>query len=264
MKTVRSKDGTAIAYDKVGSGPALILVDGALCSRGFGPMPKLSALLAKHFTVYLYDRRGRGESGDTQPYSRQREVEDLAALIELAGGSPYVAPCVAGLSSGAALALEAAAGGLAIKKVAAFEPPFIAAAGDHSQAGHEGAVSKLIAAGKRGDAVKYFMRMVRVPGFVIFMMQLMPNVWPKLKAAAHTLPYDMAVMGDFTVPAARIASIRVPTLVMDGEKTQPRLQNAVDEIVRALPSAQRRTLKGQTHNVSADVVTPELVRFFAA
>jgi pimeloyl-ACP methyl ester carboxylesterase len=125
-------------------------------------------------------------------------------------------------------------------------------------------VSALITAGKRGDAVKYFMRMVRVPAFVIFMMQLMPNVWSKLKAVAHTLPYDMAVMGDFTVPAARIASIRVPTLVMDGEKTQKRLQNAVDEIARVLPSAKRRTLKGQTHNVSAEVLTPELVQFFAA
>jgi pimeloyl-ACP methyl ester carboxylesterase len=260
MNTVASKDGTAIAYDKVGSGPALILVDGALCSRGFGPMPKLSAQLAKHFTVYSYDRRGRGESGDTQPYSRQREIEDLAALIEVAGGSAYVA----GLSSGAALALEAAAAGLGIKKVAAYEPPFTAAAGGRSEPDHAGALRSLIAAGKRGDAVKYFMRMVRVPGFVIFMMQLMPNVWPKLKAVAHTLPYDMAVMGDFTVPAARIASIRVPTLVMDGEKTQPRLQRAVDEVARALPSAKRRTLKGQTHNVSAEVLTPELVQFFAA
>ena len=260
MSTVISKDGTAIAYDKLGSGPALILVDGALCSRGFGPMPKLSALLAKHFTVYMYDRRGRGESGDTQPYSRQREVEDLGALIELAGGSAYVA----GVSSGAALALEAAAGGLGVQKVAAYEPPFVAADGDRSKVGHENALRALVAAGKRGDAVKYFMRMVRVPSFAIFMMQLMPNVWPKLKAVAHTLPYDMAVMGDFTVPAARIASIRVPTLVMDGEKTQERLHRAVDEIVRALPAAKRRTLKGQTHNVSAAVLTPELVRFFAA
>jgi pimeloyl-ACP methyl ester carboxylesterase len=261
VNTVTSKDGTKIAYEKIGSGPALILVDGALCSRSFGPMPKLSALLAEHFTVYLYDRRGRGDSGDTQPYSRQREVEDLAALIELAGGSAYVA----GLSSGAALALEAAAGGLTgIKKVAAFEPPFIAAGSNRGESGHEGALRALIASGRRGDAVKYFMRMVRVPSFVIFMMQLMPNVWPKLKAVAHTLPYDMAVMGDFTVPAARIASIRVPTLLMDGEKTQERLQRAVDEVARALPSAQRRTLKGQTHNVSADVLTPELVQFFAA
>lgn len=260
MSTVRSKDGTAIAYDKVGSGPALILVDGALCSRAFGPMQKIAALLGKHYTVYFYDRRGRGESGDTRPYSRQREIEDLAALIDLAGGSAYVA----GVSSGAALALEAAAAGLDIKKVAAFEPPFIAAAGDRSHAGHEGAIRGLIEAGKRADAVKYFMRMVEVPAFAIFMMQLMPNVWPKLKAVAHTLPYDMAVMGDFTVPAARIASIRVPTLVMDGEKTQQRLQRAVDEIVRALPTAKRRTLKGQTHNVSAAVLTPELVQFFAA
>jgi pimeloyl-ACP methyl ester carboxylesterase len=260
MSTVTSKDGTPIAYEKLGAGPALILVDGALCSRAFGPMPKLAARLARDFTVYLYDRRGRGESGDTLPYSPQREIEDLAALIEVAGGSA----CVVGLSSGAALALEAAAGGIGIRKVAAYEPPFIAAAGNRSEGGHERALRSLIAAGKRGEAVKYFMRMVRVPAFVIFMMQLMPNVWPKLKAVAHTLPYDVAVMGDFTVPAARIATIRVPTLVMDGEKTQERLQRAVDEIAQALPGAKRRTLKGQTHNVSADVLTPELVQFFAA
>jgi pimeloyl-ACP methyl ester carboxylesterase len=260
MSTVISRDGTTIAYETCGAGPALILVDGALCSRRFGPTAKLAAKLAPHHTVYRYDRRGRGESGDTQPYAREREVEDIAALVEAAGGSAYVA----GLSSGAALALDAAAGGNGVRKVAAFEPPFIASQGSRDESGHESALRELIVAGRRGAAVKYFMRMVRVPGFAILAMQLMPQVWPKLKAAAHTLPYDMAVMGDFTVPAARIAAIRVPTLVMNGEKTQQRLKRAVDEIVRVLPSAKRRTLAGQTHNASADALAPQLVEFFAA
>ena len=220
MSHVTSKDGTRIAYERLGSGPALLMIDGALCSRAFGPMPKIAALLAEHFTVYLYDRRGRGESGDTQPYAKAREVEDIQAVIAAAGGSAYAA----GLSSGAALALEAAASGVPIKKLAVYEPPFIVDDARHAQLDHEAKLKALVAAGERGDAVKYFMRNGPRTGLVIFMMQLMPNVWPKLKAVAHTLPYDAAIMGDFTVPAARIASIRVPTLVMDGEKTQTRLQ----------------------------------------
>jgi len=116
MSQVKSKDGTAIAYTRTGSGPALILIDGALCSRGFGPSPKLAPLLARHFTVFAYDRRGRGESGDTQPYSPAREVEDIAALIQAAGGAAFLV----GLSSGGALALEAAAAALPIDKVVAY------------------------------------------------------------------------------------------------------------------------------------------------
>src|SRR5687768_4252071 len=117
-RRVVSRDGTAIVYERSGTGPALILVDGAFCSRAFGPSPKLARLLAQHFTVYTYDRRGRGQSGDSQPYAREREVEDLAALIQQAGGEAFLV----GLSSGAALALEAAASGLSVAKVAAFEP----------------------------------------------------------------------------------------------------------------------------------------------
>lgn len=260
MAIVISKDGTEISYERLGAaGPPVILVDGALCSSTFGPMPKIAARLANDFTVFVYDRRGRGKSGDTPPYSSRREVEDIAALIEEAGGSA----CLVGLSSGAALALEAAATVSGVTKVAAYEPPYIAPAGDGSHKGHEAALRELIADGRRGDAVKYFMRVVGVPAVAILMMQIMP-FWSKLKAVAHTLPYDMAVMGDFTVPAQRIAAIRVPALVIAGEKTQARLIAAVDEIARALPSAKRRMLAGQTHNVSAAALAPELVGFFAA
>jgi pimeloyl-ACP methyl ester carboxylesterase len=260
MEKAISKDGTAIAYERSGKGPALILVDGALCSRAFGPMPKLAPLLAQQFTVFTYDRRGRGQSGDTQPYSREREVEDIAALIQEAGGSAFLV----GLSSGGALALEAAASGLAVKKVAAYEPPFVNETGQHSGAEHERQLKKLLAAGNRGGAVKYFMRtMVGVPAAAVIMMRLMPWIWRKLESVAHTLPYDAAVMNEFRVPTTRFASIRIPTLVMHGSKTDVRLQNAARTVAEAVPGAQHLTLAEQTHNVKPAALTPAVVKFFA-
>jgi pimeloyl-ACP methyl ester carboxylesterase len=256
-----SRDGTAIAYERSGSGPALIVVDGALCSRSFGPSSKLAPLFARHFTVYTYDRRGRGQSGDTQPYSREREVEDIAALIREAGGSAYLV----GLSSGAALALEAAASGLDIKKVAAYEPPYVADSGDDNAAEHERQLKQLLAAGNRGGALKYFMgTMVRVPAPVVVMMPLMPWIWRKLKAVAHTLPYDAAVMNGFKVPTTRLASITIPILAMHGSKTDVRLQKAARAVADAIPGAQHVTLAGQTHNVSAAALAPAVMQFFAA
>lgn len=258
MKQAISSDGTAIAYEPSGAGPALILIDGALCSRAFGPSPKLAPLLAQHFTVYAYDRRGRGESGDTAPYSKQREVEDIAALIQTAGGSAFVV----GLSSGGALALEAAASGLEIQKVIAYEPPFV----DHNGDGRGGEylphLQRLIAAGDRGGAVKYFMRtMVGVPAPAVVLMQAMPWIWRKLEAVAHTLPYDAAVMTDFKVPTARLASIQVPTLAMNGSKTQDRLQAAAQAVAAAVPRARHQVLAGQTHNVKPTVFAPAVVKF---
>jgi len=264
MSTVTSRDGTAIAFETLGSGPPLILVDGALCSRAFGPMPKLAPLLAKSFRVYMYDRRGRGSSANTLPYAKEREVEDLEALLGEAGGSANVL----GLSSGAGLALEAAASGLAIEKLAVYEPPYMISPEDnerHAKAAHEAQLARLIAAGRRGDAVKYFMRdMVGVPGIFIFMMRFMPGVWSKLQAAASTLPYDAAIMGDFSLPAQRLARVRRPTLVIGGEKSEARLRAAVEAAAKAIPNAQLRTLKGQTHNVKPEVLTPVVTEFFAA
>ena len=261
MSQAISKDGTVIAYERTGEGPALVLVDGALCSRGFGPMPKLAPLLAPHFTVYMYDRRGRGESGDTPPYSREREVEDLAALIREAGGPAFLV----GLSSGAALALEAAAAGLDVRKVVAYEPPYVAEGGETGGAEHEGELERRLAAGDRGGAVKYFMgSMVGVPAPFVVMMQLMPWIWRKMKAVAHTLPYDAAVMRGFRVPTARLASIKVPTLAMHGSKTDVRLQKATRAVADAVPGARRLSLAKQTHNVSPAVLAPAVLEFLIA
>lgn len=260
MNKVQSADGTAIAYDRTGSGPAVILVDGALCRRAFGPMQPLAALLAPRFTVFTYDRRGRGDSGDASVYSSAREVEDLVALIEAAGGSA----CVFGASSGAALALHAAASGAPIAKLAMYEPPFVAEGASGSEADHVAHLKQLLASGRRGAAVKYFMKdMVRVPGPVLMVMQLMLPVWSKLKAVAHTLPYDATIMGKWAVPREIAARVKVPSLVMHGGKTDERLARAAAALAAALPGAEHRVLEGQRHDVAARVLAPVLVEFFS-
>ncbi len=260
MSTVLSKDGTAIVFDKLGSGEPVILVDGALCSRSFGPLPKLAPLLAPHFTVFHYDRRGRNESGDTPPYAVERELEDIEALIAQAGGSASVF----GISSGAALALAAAARGAKIKKLALYEPPFVAVSSARTvPPDSEVQLSRLIAAGRRGDAVKFFLvDMVGMPAIFAYIMRVLP-VWPKLKAVAHTLPYDAAVLGDFSLPKERAASVAVPTLAIGGEKSPVELRSAVSAVAGTVPRAKLRMLKGQTHNVSVKVLAPVLVEFFS-
>jgi pimeloyl-ACP methyl ester carboxylesterase len=258
MSEVRSVDGTGIAYERSGSGPALIIVDGALCSRAFGPSSKLASVLAPHFTVYTYDRRGRGGSGDTHPYAPAREVEDIAALVEAAGGSAFLL----GLSSGGALALEAAASGLPVKKLIAYEPPYVDDNGQRDGAAHENQLERLLGEGQRGRAVKYFMHdMVGAPALMVVMMRLMPWMWRKLEAVAHTLPYDAAVMTAFRIPRARFASIHVPALVMNGAKTDPRLREAAQKLVEVIPTARHRELAGQTHNVKPAVLAPAVVEF---
>lgn len=259
MSTALSKDGTGIAYDKIGNGTPLILVDGALCYRSFGPMSKLSSLLSKDFTVFIYDRRGRGDSTDKKPYSPDREVEDIDALIREAGGSASVF----GISSGAALALRAAEIKLNIPKLALYEPPYIfdAAAGG-TPPNHESRLKDFLIEGNRTGAVQYFMRdMVGVPSFAVFMMRLMP-MWKRLAAIAHTLPYDAAIMGDFAVPAARIYSVKNPTLIAGGAKSAANLRTAVQSVADALPNKTVRFLEGQTHNVKPEVLAPVLTEFF--
>jgi pimeloyl-ACP methyl ester carboxylesterase len=262
VRVVTSKDGTRIGFSKVGNGPALILVDGAMCYRGFGPMTELAKLLASSFTVYTYDRRGRGESGDTQPYAVEREVEDIEALINHAGGEAHVF----GISSGAALALEAANRGLAIKRLVLYEAPFIV---DDTRTpipdDYLARLNALLAANRRGDAIKLFMKLVGVPSFFIALMRLMP-AWKKLKAIAHTLPYDITIVQDNQrgkpLPAGSWASATVPTLVVEGGKSPAWMRNAMRELADLLPNANLRTLEGQTHMVKAQKLAPVLQEFF--
>jgi pimeloyl-ACP methyl ester carboxylesterase len=259
MPKVRSKDGTEIAFEKTGSGPALILVDGALCYRNFGPMSELSKLLASSFTVTTYDRRGRGESSNSKPYTIEREVEDLEALIDEAGGSA----CVYGLSSGACLALEAAIKlGKKVKKLAMYEPPYNSTDGARQAwLDYRQQLAGLLSAGRKGDAVGLFMQFVGTPAAQVEGMRHAP-VWPMFEAVAPTLSYDAVVMGeDRSVPVKRAALVKAPTLLMNGTAVPFMLITAA-ELAKAIPHAQHRTLKGQTHDVDLKVLAPELVEFF--
>lgn len=256
---VISQDGTAIAFERRGAGPPVVLVDGALCWRGFGPMPGLAARLARRFTVLVYDRRGRGESGDAGEYAPEREVEDLAALLRAAGGSASLV----GLSSGGALALRAAAAGLPVARVVAYEPPWIAA-GAPATPDHQARLRELVGADRRSDALRYFMRdMVGMPAPAVMLMRLMP-MWRKLRDVAHTLPYDAAVMGDWSPPRALLAGVPTPTLAMYGEKTDARLQVAARAVAEAVPGARLRSLPRQGHAVKPEVLAPALEEFLAA
>ncbi len=259
MNTVISRDGTPIAYDQVGSGPPVIMVGGAMSYRAFPIFQKMNGLMAPRFTHIMYDRRGRRDSGDTGPYAVEREVEDLEALINAVGGAAHVW----GLSSGAALAAHAAAAGLNIRKLALFEPPYmVGTVGHRPPHDHREQLERLVAAGRRSDAVKFFMAdMIGIPGFFVAIMKLMP-MWKNLKAVAHTLPYDAAVMGDFSLPASMLASITTPTLVVGGEKSQEVLRNAVRAVADTVPNARLVMLPGQSHNVSMPVLAPVLTEFF--
>ncbi|GAB3042339.1 alpha/beta hydrolase [Parafrigoribacterium mesophilum] len=260
--TVRSADGTRITYEKVGSGPTLVLVDGALCSRDFGPCRSLANHLADTFTVYFYDRRGRGASGDTPPYAPAREYEDLEAVIRAAGGNAHVL----GFSSGGALALQAAASGVPMRRLASYEAPYVGLTEVNGVTpDHLGHVQELIAKGDRGGAVGYFMvKIVGGPAFLPILMRMMPKAaWKQLRAAAHTLIYDTSVMDAFEVPAETLATITVPTLVMGGSKAKPNMAAAVAAIAHAVPGAVHKILPGQTHQVKNEVIAPELTEFFA-
>jgi pimeloyl-ACP methyl ester carboxylesterase len=264
QNTVTSKDGTVIVYSQVGQGPTLVLVDGALCYREFGPSKALAAMLSPHFTVVTYDRRGRGESGDTLPYAVEREVEDLEALIEAVGGIVLVA----GQSSGSALAIEAANRLPGITKLALYEAPFVVDdTGKQVTQAFLARLKGLVVENQRTEAVKLFMKQVGTPGFIVAIMPLMP-MWSKLKAVAHTLPYDISMLVDYgtgkPLPRTLGASITASTLVMDGGKSPIWMRHSMQALAQTLPNANYRTLAGQTHMVKAEVLAPVLVEFFTA
>ncbi|MEV6645096.1 alpha/beta hydrolase [Amycolatopsis sp. NPDC051371] len=262
MSTTVSADGTKIAYTRAGSGPALVLVDGAMCYRGSSPNDALAKELTAHFTVYTYDRRGRGESTDTGPYAVEREVEDIAALVKEAGGEAFLF----GISSGAALALEAARG-LPVTKLALYEPPFVVdGTRPRVPADYPARLDSALSEGKRGQAVKMFMTEgVGLSGTMVAMMRIMP-FWAKLKRVAHTIPYDTAFVVEHQsgapLPAEAWSEVKVPALAVDGGRSPAWMRNGVSSLAKALPSAEYRTLPGQTHIVKAAALAPVLTDFY--
>ncbi|MQS13404.1 alpha/beta hydrolase [Streptomyces kaniharaensis] len=262
MNTVVSADGTEIAYSVTGSGPAVVFVDGALCHRAFGPGTAVAQQLAAHHTVYTYDRRGRGESGDTSPFAVEREIEDLAAVIEAAGGSARVV----GVSSGAALALRAAASGVGISRIAVYEPPFSTEDGQRARfTAYLTDLEAALAEERRGDAAARFMTIVGMPAEMVDQMRGAP-MWPAFEAVAPTLAYDAACLGAGTggsVPVEILAEVAVPALVLDGGASPELLRAPAREVAAAVPGAEHRTLADQTHEVAAEVLAPVLVEFFA-
>jgi pimeloyl-ACP methyl ester carboxylesterase len=261
MPTVTSADGTTIAYSATGTGPALILVDGAMTYRDFGPAKALAEALSDRYTVYSYDRRGRGASGNTLPWSASREIEDLAALLSAAGGSAYVV----GVSSGAVLAADAANQLTGITKLALYEPPFIVD-GTHPARPDDfvADTEALLERGDRSGALKKFLSSVGAPGFMLAIMPLTPP-WKKLKAVAPTLPYDLRILGDtgrgVPLDPSRWSAVTAPALVMDGGKSPQYMRNAAKALSTALPKADYRTLPGQTHMVKASVLAPAVKDF---
>ena len=258
MAKVTSKDGTTIVFERFGKGPGVVLVGGILGDRS--QQAPLAALLAEHFTVFNYDRRGHGESGDTPPYAVKREIEDLEAIINEAGGSAFVY----GTSGCAVLALEAAAHGLApkMKKLAMWEPPYIV---DDSRPpaprDYQEQLTELLAAGRRGDMLElFFTKAVGLPVEFVTQMRQAP-FWRSQEALAHTLISNAMIMGDFSLPIERVATVNVPILVIDGGET-PWLSHAAQAVADVLPNAQRHTLKGQPHNVAPEAMSPVLIEFF--
>lgn len=265
MKKVISKDGTPIAYNQTGTGPTVILVDGAGGNRAFGPNVTLAPLLAEHFTVITYDRRGRGDSGDTAPYDIAREIEDIDALIHDVDESAFLY----GISSGGALALEAANKLSAVKKLALYEVPFIV---DNSRPpvpmDYLAKLTELVESDQRSAAIKLFMRTgVGLPAFVVAMMQFMPG-WSRTKSIAHTLISDTTFMVELQrgkpLPTERWTAVTMPTLIIDGGKSPLWVRNAMRSLVNVLPNAKYRTLEGQTHIVKPGALAPVLKDFFSA
>lgn len=257
MKTVTSKDCTKITFDQLGKGLPVILVSGGSVDKSSNA--PLADILAQHFTVFNYDRRGRGASGDTAPYAVEREVEDIEAVVGAAGGSAFLY----GSSSGAALALEAARHlPKKIKKLALWEPPFIPEGHPRPPADTARTFKELVAAGRRGDAAEFFMAKVvgMPPEFVAFARS--QPWWAAQEALAHTLAYDATIMGDYSLPEKRAASTSTPTIVIAGGASFPFMRQTAQTLADIMPKARMHIIEGQEHNIAADALAPVLVEFF--
>jgi pimeloyl-ACP methyl ester carboxylesterase len=258
METVTSRDGTTIAYDRLGDGPPVVLVCGGSTDRMANA--GLAAELAGRHRVYNYDRRGRGDSGDTAPYAVEREIEDIAAVVDAAGGRAHLY----GSSSGAGLAMHAAAAGLPLGKLALWEPPYNVHGRPDLPDDTASVYRELIAAGHRDQAVEYFMgKVVGLPPEFVAAARRAPW-WPRQEAIAHTLAYDAEVMGDYTLPVEVARAIRVPTLLLVGGASFGFMAETADALAELIPDARRVTLPGQEHNVDPAVLAPALAELFAA
>jgi pimeloyl-ACP methyl ester carboxylesterase len=265
MSSVTSKDGTKIAFDKVGSGPTVIFVNGAIAyRRAFDPtLEQLAELLGKEFTVYNYDRRGRGESGDTAPFTKEREIEDIQALVEEAGGEAMLF----GVSSGAAVALETTAATPGVAKVFLYETPFIVDDGRPSVSpNYVEHLNNLVADDKRDEAVEYFLtEAVGIPAEHAAGAKQDPS-WPRMIAVAHTIAYDGSFVAEFMqgkpLPTDRWANVTVPVMVAAGGDSDVWMHSGADALARILPNASRTTLPGQSHQVDPHVLAPVMIEFF--
>ena len=259
METTKSADGTVIAYDRTGDGPPLIVAVGAFCDRRSFVPP---AGLTGRFTVYTYDRRGRGDSGDTPPYSADLEVADLAAVVAAASSGVASSEVYAfGHSSGGALVLRAAAHGVPLTAVASYEAPFVIPGTRKVAQDPADRIREMVAAGRRGDAVRYWMTsVVAAPPQVLTMMEGSP-AWPALEALAHTLPYDIALTGDQGVPAS-LAAIAMPVLVLGGGTSPDWFHRTVTETAAVIPGARLVMMEGYDHGVPPEVIAPVLTEFF--
>jgi hypothetical protein len=260
METVRSRDGTTIAYDRRGSGPPVVLVGGALSDRRGAAA--LSEALKTRLTAIAYDRRGRGDSTDTPPYAVEREIEDLAALIETIGPPAFVV----GHSSGAVLSLRAVAAGLPIRRLAVYEPPFIV---DDSRPplppDYDPHLDGLIAGGRNGDAVEYFLRAgPLVPDAVIARSRESP-AWAGLTAMAPTIAYDNRVMGDTMAgdPRPSLALRPWPSRRSSSPAARARLHAQGRNRARLRPARRHHAdPRGQTHGAAPEMLAPVLLDFF--
>ena len=258
LQTVSSRDGTKLAVDVSGSGPAIVLVSGGSVDRGSNI--GLAAALKADFTVYNYDRRGRGDSGDTLPYAVEREIEDIEAVIALAGGKAHLY----GSSSGAGLAMEAAAAGAPVDKLVLWEPPYNLDPAGRPPADSVEQLDRMLAEGRRGDAAEFFMtRMVRLPAEFVGFARTQPW-WPAQEAIAHTLAYDARVMGDYSVPTDTAARVPVPTIILTGGASFDLFKPTAEALVAAMPNGRTAVLEGQEHNVDPGVLGQAMKEFLEA
>jgi pimeloyl-ACP methyl ester carboxylesterase len=245
LNTVTSPDGVTIAYERSGSGPALVIVNGALSTRAAGA--PLGPLLDREFTLYRYDRRGRGDSSDGGASSPENELQDLAVIVDATGEKPFVF----GQSSGAALVLEAAASGVPVRGLVVNEPPYVPGPGTASETAGE--LAALAADGRRDEAVEHFMQGSGIPEAMIEQTRASP-AWPSLLGLAHTLAYDVRMLNDGVVPTDRLHTITCPVLATTGSLSPPWAAAAARAVADAVPGGEWRVLEGQSHNVAPDVL----------